>query len=100
VTVGYGIPPNEEFHNLQSQTNIREIKGRTMKGTRKVKPIWKLTMRMKPQSDNSNGVRIFGNSIWRLECNINLNLKGSVVMWNRFVWVRVEITGELLPTLY
>ena len=57
-------------------------------------------MHTKPQSDNSNGVRIFGKSIWKLGYNINLNLKDCVVMWNRFIWVRIEITGELLPTQY
>jgi hypothetical protein len=67
MRVVYGKPPNEEFHNLQSPTNIRGIKGREMKGTRKVKPIWKLTMHTESQLDISNGVRTFGNSTWRLE---------------------------------
>lgn len=100
VTVSYGKPHNEEFHNLKSPTNVRGIKGRSLKGTRKVKHIWKLTMLTKPQSDNSNGVRMFGKSIWRLKYDINLNLKACVVMWNRFIWVRVQITGELLTTQY
>lgn len=55
-------------------------------------------MNTKPHSDHSNGVRIFGKSIWRLQNNITLNPKDCVVMWNRFVCVRKEITGELLQT--
>ena len=57
-------------------------------------------MHTKPQPDNSNGVRILEKSVWRLEYNINLNLKDCVVMWNRFICVRIGITGELLPTQY
>lgn len=51
-----------------------------MERARRVKQTWKLTMQMKPQYDNSNGVRDLGKSIWRLEKNIKLNLEESVAM--------------------